>query len=219
MIGGGKLSKSEARLLDLEALIDRHGTDAFRFVLLREAPWDSDRDFASAEDFIREFDERYEAELANDLGNLLNRTVAMVHRYRDGAVPDGAHTELDAACEEAMGRYREAMDGFLLHAGIEAAMAMVRAANGFVDASRPWELARNPGEEERLDAVLAALVRCLCRTATTLSPFMPGKCEEMWRRLGGSGDPPALADVEARIPTLLAPRDGSVLFPRPEPEA
>ena len=102
MIGGGKLSKSEAQLLDLERLIDRHGPDAFRYILLREAAWDSDRDFSSVEAFLEQFDTRYEADLANDLGNLLNRTVSMICKYRDGSVPGGEETDLDIACDAAL---------------------------------------------------------------------------------------------------------------------
>ena len=97
MIAGGKLSKSEAQLLDLELLIDRHGPDAFRFILLREAAWDSDRDFPTVQAFFDQFDARYEADLANDLGNLLNRTVSMIRKYREGSIPiTEAESDLDS---------------------------------------------------------------------------------------------------------------------------
>ncbi|MDT8435890.1 MAG: methionine--tRNA ligase [Gemmatimonadota bacterium] len=216
MIGGGKLSKSEARKLDLDALVDRHGPDAFRYFLLRETPWTGDRDFASAEAFLAQFDVRYEADLANDLGNLLNRTVSMLRRYRAGEVPRGATTSLDRDGDEALDAYTVAMDSFRLHEGIDAAMQIVRRGNAFVDAEQPWRLAKDPDAGDRLDAVLAALHRALARTAIALAPFMPGKALEIWHRLGGEGDLPAFGDLDARLPARLSPAREGVLFPRPE---
>ena len=216
MIGGGKLSKSEAQLLDLERLIDRHGPDAFRYILLREAAWDSDRDFPSVEAFLNQFDTRYEADLANDLGNLLNRTVSMISKYRDGSVPGGEETDLDIACNEALETWTSAMDGLLLHQGIEAAMSMVRGANAFIDQTQPWKLAKDPDQTVQLDAVLRSLVRALVRTAVALSPFMPGKCEEIWTRLGGAGGLPGLGSIEEHFPDRIPEVVGGVLFPRLE---
>ena len=216
MIGGGKLSKSEAQLLDLERLIGRHGPDAFRYILLREAAWDSDRDFPSVEAFLDQFDTRYEADLANDLGNLLNRTVSMIARYRDGFIPAGDETELDVACEAAFEAWITAMDSLRLHQGIEAGMSMVRSANAFIDQTRPWTLAKDPEQAARLDAVLGSLVRALVRTAVTLSPFMPGKCGEIWTRLGGDDELPGIDSIVERLPTRIPDVSGGVLFPRLE---
>ncbi len=216
MIGGGKLSKSEAQMLDLERLIDRHGPDAFRYILLREAAWDSDRDFPSVEAFLEQFDTRYEADLANDLGNLLNRTVSMIGKYRDGMIPAGVETDLDVACATAVREWIVAMDDLLLHQGIEAGMSMVRSANAFIDQTRPWALAKDPDQASRLDDVLGSLVRALARTAVTLSPFMPGKCQEIWTRLGGEGELPGVEAVDGRTPTRIPDSSGGVLFPRLE---
>jgi methionyl-tRNA synthetase len=216
MIGGGKLSKSEAQMLDLERLIGRHGPDAFRYILLREAAWDSDRDFASVEAFLSQFDTRYEADLANDLGNLLNRTVAMIGKYRGGAIPTGDETELDATCGTAIEAWITAMDSLLLQQGIEAGMSMVRGANAFIDQTEPWKLAKDPDQSARLDAVLGSLVRALIRTAVVLSPFMPGKCEEIWARLGGDGELPGFSSIEEHLPARIPDVAGGVLFPRLE---
>jgi len=216
-IGGGKLSKSEARLLDLDPLIDRHGPDAFRFFLLREIPWDRDRDFPSAEAFLKQFDERYNSDLANDLGNLLNRTLTMIRKYRDGIVGKSGPTELDAASASALEAYDAAMREHRLHDGLEAAMSIVHAANGFIDSEQPWKLARDPAQEERLTDVLASLVRALATTAVLLSPFIPGKATEMWQRLGGE-ELPSLADLPERIPVRVPERRDTVLFPRVEVE-
>lgn len=214
MIGGGKLSKSDAELLDLEALIERHGSDAFRYVLLAEAPWDRDRDFPSADGFLQQFDNRYNADLANDLGNLLNRSVSMIQKYRDGVVPTGGETELDARVESARAEYHDHMENLDLHKAIETAMSVVREANGFIDAAKPWSLAKDPSEAARLDDVLAALVRGLTSTAVALAPFMPAKSEELWKRLGGEGPVPAFAELESRMPNQLPSESAGVLFPR-----
>ena len=229
MIAGGKLSKSEAQLLDLERLIDRHGPDAFRFILLREAAWDSDRDFPTVQAFLDGFDARYEADLANDLGNLLNRTVSMIRKYREGAIPgtgselesgskQGSETgtALDSASRNAMQTWSDAMEAYRLHDGIDAAMSIVREANGYVDRSQPWKLAKDPESAGELDAVLGSLVRALVCTAVALSPFMPGKCDEIWRRLGGNGELPGPDRIRDRLPRQIPQAGAGVLFPRLE---
>ena len=217
-IGGGKLSKSEARLLDLDQLIERHGPDAFRYFLLREIPWDRDRDFPSVDAFLQQFDDRYNADLANDLGNLLNRTVAMARKYRDGVVSGTGDTELDGVIDAALEEYVTAMRECRLHEGLDAAMSIVRAANGFIDTEEPWKLARDPEQGARLDNVLAALVRGLATIAVALEPFIPTKAGEIWRRLGGDALP-LLADLPSRIPARLPERSETVLFPRFEVES
>ena len=214
-IGGGKLSKSEAALLDLDQLIDRHGPDAFRYFLLREIPWDRDRDFPTVEAFLQQFDERYNADLANDLGNLLNRTVSMSRKYREGHVRRFADTELDSEIDRALEAYAQAMRDQRLHEGLDAAMSIVRAANAFIDAEQPWRLAKDADRQERLDDVLAALVRGLATTAVLLEPFIPDKALEMWRRLGGS-DLPTLSGLSEEVPERVPERWDTVLFPRVE---
>jgi len=140
----------------------------------------------------------------------------MINKYRDGSIPVGEETELDVACNTAIETWIEAMDGLLLHRGIEAGMSMVRSANAFIDQTQPWKLAKDPEQVARLDAVLGSLVRALVRTAVTLSPFMPGKCDEIWSRLGGDGDLPEVESIEEHFPARISEVAGGVLFPRLE---
>jgi methionyl-tRNA synthetase len=108
------------------------------------------------------------------------------------------------------------MDSYRLHDGIEAAMTIVREANGYVDRSQPWKLAKDPEAAGELDAVLGSLVRALVCTAVALSPFMPGKCEEIWRRLGGDGELPGPDRIHDRLPRQIPQAGAGVLFPRLE---
>jgi methionyl-tRNA synthetase len=216
MIGGGKLSKSEAELIDLGHLVDRHGPDAFRYILMREAPWDSDRDFPSVESFLQQFDDRYQADLANDLGNLLNRTIAMILKYRGGRVSGGEATELEEVSVAAIDAYIANMDALQLHDALEDVMTIVRRSNAWVDARAPWALAKDPAAAGELDTVLGALVRALARVAVALAPFMPEKADEIWQRLGGEGSPPPFDELGGRWPAKVPERSDGVLFPRIE---
>ena len=223
-IAGAKLSKSAGTELGLNELVDRHGPDELRYFLMREVPWDGDRDFASPEAFVEQFERRYTTDLANDLGNLLNRVVSMVGKYRDGnvpAAPEGmAEGKLTKERRVGLAAYREAMDGYLLHKGLAAAFDVVRAANGFVDETRPWALARAEREggsgPAELNGVLSELAAALAAVATMLAPFMPSKAAELWRSLGGDGPPPNFAGLARAASRLEAVRPGAVLFPRPD---
>lgn len=210
-LGGERFSKSAGVRLDLVEAIDRHGPDAFRYFLLREIPWNDDGSFS-----YERFDERYTAELANDLGNLASRSLSMVAKYRDGVVPAGEPTELDRKAEEVVARYRDRMERRLLHEGAAAALALVAEANAFVGDRAPWKLAKDPERAAELDAALASLVRALAVAATLLSPFMPNKMAELWERLGSGAEMPTLDEVAAVDVAGWRARQGEVLFPRPE---
>jgi methionyl-tRNA synthetase len=222
-VGGFKLSKSGGTQLDLPELIARHGPDALRYFLIREVPWDGDRNFDSIEDFVEKFDRRYTADLANDLGNLLNRVVSMIGKYREGRIPDTdesrAASSLDAARRDGLQHYFAKMDDYLLDEALEAAFDVVRAANGYVDETQPWALAR--GEREgadraTLDAALGSLARALGACAAMLAPFIPSKAGELWAALGGDDGAPSLAELDRELAGLSRVQPGPVLFPRPE---
>ncbi len=206
---GGKLSKSEGVAVALDDAIGRYGPDAFRYYLLRDVPWDGDGDFA-----WERFDDVYTAELANDLGNLANRSLSMIERYRDGVVPDGERTGLDQAIADTLVRYRAAMDANLLHQGIAATRELVSAANGFVEERAPWSQAKDPDQAAALDASLASLARSLAALTALLHPFMPAKMESLAGRLGVAV--PELDDVAALDLAGRTVHRGEVLFPRPD---
>jgi methionyl-tRNA synthetase len=155
----------------MEEAVDRHGPDALRYFVLREVPVG----FGDGNFTWERFDERYTSDLANDLGNLANRTLSMIGRYRDGTVPTGGGTSLDDMIPETLAAYAVRMDASRLHEGAAAAFDLVSAANGFVEARAPWKLAKNPAQSSALDETLHALAHALAAISVMLSPFMPGK--------------------------------------------
>jgi methionyl-tRNA synthetase len=208
---GSKISKSSGGTIPIPEAVERHGADALRYFMLREVPWDGDGDFT-----WERFDERYASELANDLGNLVNRAVSMIRRYREGRVPAGRPLPLDALRARAVEDYRLAMDAWRLHEGAAAAMGLAREANAFVEQRAPWKLAKDPSLSEDLDDTLAALARALVTLAVLLHPFMPGKSLEIWKRVGGSGPLPGLEGAAQAEPGGWEVAEGEVLFPRAE---
>ncbi|GAA3415526.1 methionine--tRNA ligase [Streptosporangium vulgare] len=218
---GRKISKSGGATADPVALAGEYGTDAVRWWLLREVPRVGDADFT-----VDRLVARANDELANGLGNLVNRVVAMVHRYRDGHVPlagagAGAEAETGApdgealrtACLRAPDLVRSALDDFEFRRATAPVWAVVDEANRYVDHVRPWELARaerdgDPGAAARLDAVLAELVRACVTLGDQLAPFLPGTAARITAQCtAGDGGLPEPRPVFRRI---TAPGTGSV---------
>ena len=206
--GGRRLSKSEGVSFELDEALERHGPDALRYYLVREVPWDGDGDITR-----ETFDQRYTSELANDLGNLANRSLSMVERYREGVVPEGESTELDAKARETVAQYRDAMDAHLLHRGVQAVRYLTSAANVFVEEQAPWSLAKDPGRAGELDDTLGALVRVLAVLASLLHPVIPGKATELAGRLGLE-TVPSLDELASLSLAGRAVHKGDPLFPR-----
>ena len=159
--------------------MERHGTDALRYFLLREVGFEADGNFT-----WDRFDERYVADLADGFGNLVSRTLAMLDKYRGGVVPPSRDTTpLDQAGLEVLERYRTRMDALDLRGGLEAAWTLVARANQYIVEAAPWTLAKEAKNAE-LDSALGTLARCLYRLALMTGPFMPAKTARLWEGLG-----------------------------------
>ncbi|MCZ6760707.1 MAG: class I tRNA ligase family protein [Gemmatimonadetes bacterium] len=180
---GGRFSKTAGVRIELKEAMSRHGTDALRYFLLREVPWDADGNFS-----WERFDARYTSDLADGYGNLASRVLAMIVKYRAGKVPESGDTmSLDNSGMEALAEYADAMDGMLLHLGAQAIWRLVADANSFIEEMAPWTLAKEESDE-LLDATLASLARCLFRITATAAPFLPTKVREVTRALGLHGE-------------------------------
>ncbi len=196
-----KMSKSLGNAIDPIAVIERLGLDALRFYVLREVQFGQDGGVSNAG-----LERRYETELANDLGNLVSRTTAMIVRYRDGRVPAGssALAAVDAAVAERL-------DVFDLTGALEQIWTLVRAANRFVEERAPWTLARSddPADAVALDDTLYTLADAVRSLGVLLWPYIPGSAEAM---LAAVGDPGATAWERAGLGLLEA---GSVVVQPP----
>lgn len=184
-LGGAKVSKSSGNVVDPLALADRYGAEALRYYLMRDIATGQDADFN--EDRLRA---RYNADLANDLGNLVNRTVSMGRRYRGGklaAAPSDKSEDavaLEALGTEAARRFDAAMAGYQIHTALEAVWELIAAANGFVESSAPWKLAKDEAQSARLDEVLAVLVEASRLAAALAHPVIPKSSDQLLGQLG-----------------------------------
>lgn len=177
-VEGEKMSKSKGNALRPDQLIEEFGTDTIRYFLLREVPFGQDGDFSHAA-----LKQRYNTELANDLGNLLNRSLSMLHKYQDGVLAAcSSEQESDrslVAAVQAMQRdVNDAMQRQAFHEALERINGVVRLGNRYVEDNAPWALSKS-GETERLATVLYHLVESLRLVVLQLVPFMPGKCAVM----------------------------------------
>jgi methionyl-tRNA synthetase len=215
--GGERFSKSAGVKIDLDATISRFGPDAFRYFLLREIPFDADGTFS-----LERFDAVYTSELANGLGNLASRVIAMVEKYRAGVVPRStARGEMDALDSADLAAARAAMDGsrgYLCHEALACVARLTERANLHIQQTQPWALAKSAANDATLDATLSALVRSLARQAAYLAPFMPTKADALWSQLGAPGAAAAIlfGSVEALDVGGWRVSKGEGLFPRPQ---
>ncbi len=214
--GGAKMSKTAGTAVSLDTAIERHGPDALRYFLLREIGFEGDGNFT-----WDRFDERYTADLADGLGNLVSRSLAMLAKYRDGVVPDAEReTPLDRAGTHALAAYAAAMDRFDVRGGADAAWSLVTEANQYIVRTAPWTLAKE-GRDADLDQALASLARCLYRLAVLAAPFLPEKCALLFESLGRDGRPEGALWDSLASPAVAGDRTrrAPVLFPKPEPES
>jgi len=180
LMEGEKMSKSLGNVLDPFAVIERFGSDALRFYLLRDVPFGQDGSVSTAS-----FELRYESELANELGNLASRTIGMLTRYRDGAVSAG---ELDPVLVEDFAglpeRVRAHVDSAELTLALEEIWQRVRRLNRYVEEQAPWVLAKDDGRAEELDRVLRTLAEGLRAVTVLLWPYLPNSAERLLAALG-----------------------------------
>jgi methionyl-tRNA synthetase len=181
LMDGEKMSKSLGNVLDPFAVIDRFGSDALRFYLMRDVSFGQDGSVSTAA-----FEQRYESELANEYGNLASRVVAMVHRYREGVVP---RCELDPALRADLdgmaAQVSELIDRVELTQALDAIWTRVRRLNRYVEEQAPWQLAKQ-GADSELDVVLGSLVDGLHRISVMLHSYLPGATGRLLAALGVS---------------------------------
>ncbi|HZP47939.1 MAG TPA: methionine--tRNA ligase [Vicinamibacterales bacterium] len=182
-MNGQRMSKTLGTIVDPIVAADRLGQDPLRLYLVKEIVFGSDGDFSWAR-----YDERYNADLANNLGNLVSRVSAMAARYRQGTLAPVAATndQLARVAEQAVAAYRSAMDRFALHEGAAAAFSLVDATNEFIAATAPWTLAKDPASADRLTQVLFDAAEAVRLAAVLLEPVMPSSSREILRRVGAS---------------------------------
>jgi methionyl-tRNA synthetase len=211
-VEGDKMSKSIGNVIDPRSLVEEFGLDPVRYFLLREVPFGGDGDFSR-----RALISRLNVELANDLGNLAQRTLSQVARNCGGVLPPpGPVTEDDASllaqAASLPAQIRIEMDRQALHEALELVWKVIRAANAYIDRQAPWALRKT--DPDRMAAVLRVLVDVLRGVATTLQPFMPDSMARLLDQLGVGADERQLAALDTPLPGGRALPAPSGIFPR-----
>lgn len=220
----GKMSKSKGNVVDPNVLIDRYGLDATRYYLMRELPFGSDGVF-TPEAFV----ERTNYDLANDLGNLVNRTISMINKYFQGELPayQGPKHELDEDMEamalETVKNFNENMESLQFSIALSTVWKFISRTNKYIDETQPWVLAKDEDQRDMLGNVMAHLVENIRFAAVLLQPFLTHAPREVFKQLNMND--PKLSQLEslesygALTEPILVTEKPAPIFPRLDTEA